>query len=145
MPVLVGEWGAYGNYKETYAAAQYVAQQFEQHGFGDTYWDHNHEMESYDHFQAISRPFAGRIAGTLKNQAFDPESKTFTCEWIEDESLSAPTIIYLPSWLTLETAKIQLTPGSENFKITPLAKTAANIIIPVTGISLVRSLVIAFK
>jgi endoglycosylceramidase len=145
MPVLVGEWGAYGNHKKTFAAAQNVSQQFETHGFGDTYWDHDHGMESYDHFPAISRPYASRIAGTLKGQFFDPESKTFKCEWTEDKDVSAPTTIYIPAWMNPENIKVELTPTADDFKVEAIAQNAKNLLISPSGKSIDRSLVIQFK
>lgn len=102
MPVVVGEWGAYGRYKGTLPAALNVVAQFETFHFSDTYWDHDKGMESYDHFPALSRPVPLRLAGSLQEYHYDAEARAFSCTWAENQNLRAPSVIYLPVTNDLE-------------------------------------------
>lgn len=146
MPVLVGEWGAYGHYTNTLAAAQNVTRQFEKNMFGDTYWHFDAGMEKYDFFPAISRPYAVRIAGTLKHQEYDYDNKFFKCEWTEDKNISAPTVIYIPENFALEHAKIDVDPQGGSFEIKPIiGGKAVQLFVPVTGESPERSIIINHK
>jgi len=145
MPTIVGEWGAYGNYKNTLAAAQNIVQQFEEHLFSDTYWDYSKGMEKLDHFKGLSRPIPLRIAGNLKSYSHNPDKKTFHCKWDEESKINFPTLIYIPARISISEDKIKIEPEA-NYKVLPITKGSSNLIVeipPLKGSSL-RSITISY-
>ena len=146
MPMIVGEWGAYGFHSGTLNAARDVISLFEQLQCGNAYWDYSKKLASTDHFQALSRPYPQRIAGELQNYNFDVEKNIFECQWRENKSITAPSIIYIPEWLFLKKGGITLTPASSAVQIKPARYDSKNslIYIPPTGKSQDRQLSIQF-
>jgi endoglycosylceramidase len=124
MPMLVGEWGAYGNHKETLPAARQIVQHFEKLLCSDTYWDFSKTVHKTDHFKALNRPYPQRICGTLKEYHFDPETEIFTCSWIEDKDLISPTVIYIPAWLKADSGNINLFPQAGGYELTTVTETS---------------------
>lgn len=108
MPMLVGEWGAYGDMPGTLEAAWQVIRIFEDLQVSETYWAYIPEIENTDSFYAINRPYPERIAGKLESYHYDPGSKRFTCSWWEDGKVASPTQIYLPSWFNYDPRSIAL-------------------------------------
>lgn len=113
MPMLVGEWGAYDSHPDTLEPAQDVVRQFEQLLCSETYWTYLPETETFPCFPAINRPYPAQIAGELETYTTNPQSKTFSCTWLEDPTLGTPSIIYLPNWLHFDQNRMQLSPESE--------------------------------
>ena len=130
MPTIVGEWGAYGNYNNTLPAARNVAQQFETNLFGDTYWDFSKGMEKLDHFKGICRPIPLRVSGDLRSYFHNSDENTFECKWKEDGNNSFPTLIYIPSWMSLSEGNIDVEPAAE-YNVTPITKDSKNFIIEI--------------
>lgn len=57
MPMIVGEWGAFGNAGEGIRpAVQQVLAQFEKHGCGDTYWDYGKHLPTASYLDLLQRP-----------------------------------------------------------------------------------------
>jgi len=111
--MLVGEWGAYDRHPDTLVPAQDVVRQFEQLLCSETYWTYLAKTETFPCFQAINRPYPARIAGDLHQYAYDPQTNMFSCTWLENGSIDAPSIIYIPSWIGLDKSDLQLTPESD--------------------------------
>ncbi len=145
MPTLVGEWGAYGNYNNTLAAAQNVAQQFETNLFGDTYWDFNTDMKQFDHFKGICRPIPLHVAGELESYSYNPDEKTFKCKWHEDGKINMPTLIYIPEWISLTKDNIHIEPPTE-YKVLPITIESQNLIIEIAPLrkSINRNITISY-
>ena len=130
MPTIVGEWGAYGNYKNTLAAGRNVVQQFEENSFSNTYWDFSKGMEILDHFKSISRPIPLRINGRLVKYGYRSEDKLFECKWLEDRKVKDPTLIYIPEWISISEANIEIEPEVE-YNIIPIINGSNNVIIEI--------------
>ena len=145
MPTIVDEWGAYGNYKNTLPAAQNVVQQFEKYLFSDTYWAFSKGMEKLDHFNALSRPIPLRLAGDLVSYSHNINKKSFECKWQEDGKTNSPTLIYVPSWMSLSKDNIQIQPEA-NYKVHPISKGSDNLIIEIkpSKKSIVRNVIITY-
>ena len=145
MPTLVGEWGAYGNHVNTLAAAQNVVQQFETNHFGDTYWDFSKGMEKLDHFKGICRPIPLHVAGELMSYSHNPNERTFECKWEEDDKINYPTLIYIPSWMSLSEDNIHIEPAAM-YKIVPITKGSNNLIIELPSLkeTIVRNVAISY-
>ena len=110
MPMLVGEWGAYGNSPGTLPAAWHVVHQFETLLCGETYWTYTPEVEYAPCFRAIQRPYPERVSGTLLSYHCDPEAGVFEATWHEDGHVAAPSRIYLPNWFACGEGELELTP-----------------------------------
>jgi len=124
MPMLVGEWGAYGLRTETLPAAQEVVRLFEKLLCSDTYWDYSKNIFQTDHFKALNRPYPQRVSGALKEYSFDPDTGLFTCIWIEEKALISPTFIYIPAWLKVDLENISLSPVAKGFELTKVSETS---------------------
>ncbi len=147
MPLLVGEWGAYGRNPGTLPAAWHVVHQFEKLLCSETYWAYEPGMEHFPCFQAIQRPYPERVAGTLHSYHYDPATGVFACAWEEDGRIAAPSRLYLPDWFTFDAANFELTPAGNGSTISPTSPGSANrcLEIPPTGGQSTRHLVIRQK
>lgn len=96
LPMIIGEWGAYGRSREALTAAADVMRQFEKMLCGDTYWQFNKGVENTAYFLMLKRPYPQAVAGTLLSYRFDPETGLLECAWIEDPAITEPSRIYLP-------------------------------------------------
>ncbi|MBN1582657.1 MAG: cellulase family glycosylhydrolase [Anaerolineae bacterium] len=115
MPMLIGEWGAYGRHPDTLPAAWHVVHQFEKRLCSNTYWAYEPGIEQFPCFQAIQRPFPERVAGMLSSYCTDPRNGVFECTWTEGGQIAAPSRIYLPDWFTVDATKIELSPVTGGF------------------------------
>ena len=144
MPMLVGEWGAYGRHPNTLPASWHVVHQFEKGLCSDTYWAYEHGIEQFPCFQAIQRPFPERVAGTLLSYRTDPRNGVFECTWTEGGQIVAPSRIYLPDWFTVDTNEIELSPVAGGFDLVAIRPGSQSMYlsIPPAGKACTRHLVI---
>jgi endoglycosylceramidase len=142
LPMLVGEWGAYGDAPGTLPAAWQAVHVFEKLLCSETYWAHIPGIEQTDSFSAIQRPYPERIAGKLLDYYCDPQAKSFTCTWQEREGITAPNRFYLPGWLGWEDAPLALKPWGVGCQVKSLSPEggSAFLEIPPTGGATRRSL-----
>ncbi len=115
MPMLVGEWGAYGFAASALPAARVVVREFEKLLCGDTYWTFEKGIEKTNHFRAIQRPYPQAVCGVLQSYHFDTEKNIFSCEWLESPQNQTETIIYLPDWCAPYIQSIRLTPEGRGY------------------------------
>ncbi len=132
MPMLVGEWGAYGSCPGTLPAARSVARIFERLLCSDTYWDYRPGLEKTPCFPALSRPYPERTAGALEAYAYDAAEHRFTCSWTENPAIEASTEVYLPAWFGFDPSRLSLSPGGE-FQVEELGRGAVRLLVPPTG------------
>ena len=125
MPMLDVEWGAYGRHKKTFAAAAHISGQFEKYRCSDAYWDYTADLAELDHFGALSRPYPQRIGGELLSYTFDFTSNSFECIWKENGSVSAPSLIFIPTWISIDALNISLDPPG-TFTLLPAAPSSAS-------------------
>lgn len=142
-PMLVGEWGAFGDLPGTLPAAQQVGRLFEHLLCSDTYWAYQPGLAEFACFPALWRPYPERIAGVLEEYRFDPQSAAFECAWQEDPAVSAPGVIYLPAHLGTAHRRVVLEPFGEGFNLHPAGSAGAWLHIPPTGMGKRRRLVLA--
>ncbi|MBN2308063.1 MAG: cellulase family glycosylhydrolase [Candidatus Hydrogenedentes bacterium] len=142
MPVLVGEWGAYGHARGVLPTAWVVVGEFEKLLFSDTYWLYSTDLAEADCFPALCRAIPVRIGGTLLAYRNNPETGAFTCSWKEDPAVTAPTRIYLPGRVFSGPDAVRLTPEGAPFEVEPAADGSASacLVIPPTGEPVERSL-----
>ena len=145
MPVLIGEWGAFGSAGPAIVpTAEFTARQFERHLFSDTYWDYGREVGNASYFNALSRAIPVCVAGTLLSYANDPEAQTFSCTWREDPAVVAPSRIYLPDRCAARITAITVEPSASKYIVGPTGDggKAVYVDIPPTGQATERSLTV---
>jgi endoglycosylceramidase len=120
MPLLVGEWGAYGEAAGTLGVAREVVRQFEALLCGETYWAYQPGIEDFPCFRALHRPYPERVAGDLTGYRYDPERDAFTCSWREPGTGGMPTLIYLPEWFWRSGRHVELAPPDDGFAVEPM-------------------------
>jgi endoglycosylceramidase len=143
VPVLVGEWGAFGGNSEGAAvSAQFIKEQFDNYHFGNTYWAYYAGIEKQLYFKkTFGHPSPQYFGGILKSNSFSPETNTLTCLWEESPSVQLPTVIYIPDLRNLIKESIKVSPNGNNTVI----RSAENsnhgyLIIPVSGKTVERKL-----
>jgi endoglycosylceramidase len=144
MPMLVGEWGAYGRHENTLPAAWHVVRQFEKALCSDTYWAYEPGIEGFPCFQALQRPYPERVAGRLLAYHYDPDNAAFECTWREEGQITASSRIYLPDWFSWDERAVGLTPAGRGFDVATsrAGSESAYVIIPPTGEACDRRLVV---
>ena len=134
MPLLVGEWGAYGGAEDTLKVARDVVRQFEALLCSETYWVYLPGIEHFPCFRALHRPYPERVAGVLTEYRFDPDLDVFTCSWNEPGTGGMPTLIYLPDWFWRSGRHVELTPLGDGFSLEPVRDRSENLLLSVHAI-----------
>lgn len=146
MPMLVGEWGAWGSDEEAYVIhAEKIMRLFEEEQCSQTYWAYYNGIESIRFLQAIIKPYPKAVAGKIKEYSFDPANKIFTCQWEEDSLIEDPSLFYLPEASISDAISIKLTPEGDNYEL--MSQDGENLTIlkiPVLGENKIRKLTIQF-
>ncbi|HPO13647.1 MAG TPA: cellulase family glycosylhydrolase [Candidatus Hydrogenedentes bacterium] len=143
IPMLVGEWGAYGGAgKNILPTAHVVVRQFENHLNGETYWEYGRDLLTCRYQEILQRPLPLRISGKLLAYQSDPKTRSFTCTWEEDPAISAPTQVYLPEAYFGPKTKITLeSPGTGyTTEVAGGPDKSLYMVIPSTGQTLKRTL-----
>jgi len=142
MPMLVGEWGAYGGAgKEIIPAARTVLRQFEKAMCGETYWEYGKDLLQCQYLEILQRPVPLCVSGRLTAYESQPETHAFACAWEEDSAISAPTRIYLPETYFNAQTRIVLEPSGAGYTAEPagVADKAVFLSIPPAGQALKRT------
>jgi endoglycosylceramidase len=144
MPLLVGEWGAYGRHPGTLPAAWHVVHQFEALLCGETYWSYETDLPAAPCFPALNRPYPERVAGALVSYHCDPDNALFEATWREGEKVTAPSRIYLPAWFATAPFAPALHPEGAGFRTVDAGLGTGNVYveIPPVGRSCTRRFVI---
>jgi endoglycosylceramidase len=131
MPMLAGEWGAYGGSAKAEPAARFVAELFERIRCGDTYWAYGRNMANEPAFGALKRGLPHVVAGTLLEYHADADKGTFVCAWKEDGKASAPTRIYLPESFQVAKERVKLSPAEKGFGVEPVQEGSGSVYVTV--------------
>jgi endoglycosylceramidase len=132
IPVLVGEWGAfYGSEnKNSINAARNTIGLFERFHFGNTYWSYSDGLTKLSYFkEALVRPYPQFVAGSLTSYSVNYDTGIFTCTWKEENSVTEPTVIYIPDLNCLTKESIKLSPGKTHPVIKPIDNSNAGYLI----------------
>lgn len=143
MPMLVGEWGAYGGAgADILPAARAVVRQFERHLCSETYWEYGKYVSNSAYQEVLQRPIPLHVNGALREYQSDPEQHVFRCVWQENAALTAPTIIFLPKAYTQISPK--LTPEGNGFETQSSGDNGSGVFlsVPPLGTSQERQLII---
>ncbi|MEE4193693.1 MAG: cellulase family glycosylhydrolase [Anaerolineae bacterium] len=134
MPMLVGEWGAFGKLQDALPSAWQVVGLFEELQCSDTYWTYFEDIANTASFPAIQRPYPMKINGRLTSYHYDPEEEKFSFRWMEYGNSTQPTYIYLPDWFDAGMRKVHLS-SEAAYQVHPVTRGSKNTIlsIPPTG------------
>jgi len=140
LPVLLGEWGAYyAGSGDCQTPAVFTAQKLEQALAGQTYWQYWSGIDTQNYFSpALSRSYPLRVNGKLVAYSNDYASKTFSCEWDEDPSNPAPTLVYLNA-ASAKAEGMELLPAGQS-RLVPTAENAASAYLEIAPIGKSRTL-----
>jgi endoglycosylceramidase len=135
IPVLIGEWGAlHGKSPDLIPVADFLMDEFNRHGFSDTFWAYGKFLHEASFLGVLKKVYPMTVSGTLHGYEFDFESGTFSCAWNEKNSISAPTVIYIPEIERLDQQLITVSPEVESIEIEPIPGAASGyLIIQSTG------------
>jgi endoglycosylceramidase len=127
MPMLVGEWGAFGDQAGTLRPAWQVVSLFENLLCSETFWAYFAGIEHTPSFPAVHRPYPQKICGELLAYHYDPSSGVFSCEWQENGHPEnghpgAPSLVYLPDWFDFASMKARIDPAGSNFQVAQVGK-----------------------
>ena len=97
IPVLIGEWGAlHGQSPELIPVADFLMDEFNRHGFSDTFWAYGKFLNEASFLDFLKKPYPIMVSGNLSGYSYDYETGLFSCTWVEDPGVLSPTIIYVP-------------------------------------------------
>ena len=131
VPVLVGEWGAFGgNSPKLVNPARQILNIFGKYNFSNTYWAFTSDMENLPYFQsALLKPNPVLISGTLIYSDFNFETGKFNCEWTFDSDNKKPSLFYIPNLKKVDIKDITVTPSPVKISLQPLGNSDAGYIV----------------
>jgi endoglycosylceramidase len=145
LPVLIGEWGAYGAAgPEILPTARFNVALFEEHLFSDTFWAYDRGLNDAAYLGILQRPIPVRVNGSILAFQTDFGRGKFTCSWKEDPAVTLPTKIYLPRRIFASREAVQLRPFGGGFTVEPIAGNTGHIhiVIPPAGVPSKRTLTV---
>lgn len=95
VPVMVGEWGAHGNYSDGLYHIEHILQIFDKYLWSSTYWCYFHGFENAPVLEILKRPYPQAVCGQILFFNYDYQLKEFNMEWDEKDG-NVATLIYLP-------------------------------------------------
>ncbi len=135
MPVLIGEWGAFGGGSpEILPTARFNVAMIEKFLLNETYWDYSGNLKQGACFEVFQRPIPARVNGLLMRYKTDFATGRFTCTWKEDPEVKAPTKIYLPKRVFTSRDAVQINPLGEGFALEPVSGDAGNVYVVVAAL-----------
>lgn len=97
IPVIFGEWGAHYKNSEALEHIEYVLNYFDRNKWSHTYYCWFESIEEYPISSKLSRPYPQAVAGVIEDYNFNFTSQEFNLNWIQNQQLVEPTVVYLPS------------------------------------------------
>jgi len=141
VPLLVGEWGAYGRNPNTLDDGKFVISKYEELLASDTYWAYEPGIENFGYLDILKRHYPVAVSGKLDSYSYSFKDRKFSCVWDEEASVTANTEIYIPNIETLTHDQITLAPTAGNIIINRIPDSQAGfLIITPTGENVKRTL-----
>ncbi len=101
VPVLVGEWGAFGDAEEVADHARFLLDTFDDFGWSWTYWCWGEDFSGSEAADVLTRPRPIAFAGDAISWAVDGDR--FTAVW-DGRDCAAPSEFWLPNLPRAEVA-----------------------------------------
>ncbi len=112
IPLLVGEWGAYGGdhpmYKE---AAQVVMALFENMKCGQAYWNYDVNIAHKAYFPVLNRMYPMAVSGSLQDYLWNHRENSFYMTYKTTGLEKYPTTIFLPDVSHFDEQKLLMKPA----------------------------------
>ena len=145
MPMLVGEWGAFGGKSTAFAnQADEILRLFEDYKCSNTYWAYSESIESNPYFQVLLRSYPRAITGKLLKYSNQP-GKSFSCSWEEDGSVKGSSVFFLSSVFKEEKQNVSISLNKTEYELKALPGSEnALLIVPVGGKAGIRTLTINY-
>jgi endoglycosylceramidase len=143
MPVLIGEWGAFGGGSpEILPTARFNIAMMEKYLLNETFWDYSGNLGHGACSEVFQRPIPVRTNGVLMGYKTDFAAGKFTCTWKEDPAVKAPTKIYLPKRVFAAPDTVKVNPPGGGFTVEPVVGGAGDVhvLIAPTGQAVERTL-----
>jgi endoglycosylceramidase len=96
VPVIVGEWGAFGHYADGLGHIEHLLSIFEKYLWSNTYWCYESSFGQAPVVQVLKRPYPQAVCGQLLTYRYDRQADEFYMEW-EERNCDVPSVIYLPT------------------------------------------------
>ncbi len=147
VPVLIGEWGAlHGPSPELIPVADQLMDEFNKHGFSDTYWAYGSFLHEAAFLEVLQKPYPVAVSGALLEYGFDSKTGQFSCKWMEKSEMTAPTKVFVRDMDHVKIENILVSPETENISLKKIDDSDAGyLIIPPTGTNSERSLSVTFE
>ncbi|MHB9033709.1 MAG: cellulase family glycosylhydrolase [Anaerolineae bacterium] len=97
VPVIVGEWGAFGGNGDILGHARHILGLFEQYQWSHTYWCYTADFAQAPVLSVLRRAYPRAVAGDLLDYANDDTATSFSMRWREPAGSTAATELYLPA------------------------------------------------
>lgn len=107
MPVLVGEWGAFGSHRGIGKHCEFLLNTFDELRWSWSYWAWHEGFADTEAAEYLARPYPAAVAGELIAYRYDRERGMFSMEWVANPSLSEPTVVRLPRGLDWTDVKVE--------------------------------------
>ena len=142
VPVLIGEWGAlHGKSPDLIPTADFLVNQFNKHGFSDTFWAYGKFLLDASFLKVLQKPYPVVVAGTLGEYNYNYDEGKFNCTWQEDHEITAPTKIFIPDFQNLIKSTLIINPEIEGATIEQIDNSSSGyLIIPSSGKNIERKL-----
>lgn len=95
VPVLVGEWGAFGCNDGILDHAAHLLDLFEQWQWSDTYWCYHPAFFTEPALSLLHRSYPQAVAGKLDHYHCDCAQRTFAMQWQDNAGSRMPTVVSL--------------------------------------------------
>lgn len=95
-PVLVGEWGGYGDTERMLKHIDFLLDYFDKNQWSQAYYTFFMSMTVYEQpiLEHLARPFPIAVCGKIEKYRHDRENNSFTLEFSQDKEFNVPTVIF---------------------------------------------------
>ncbi len=97
LPLIVGEWGAFGQSGAALRHGRSLQKLFDSCLWGNTYWCYEDGLFDFPVFRLLKRPRPVLLSGRAEKLAWDAESGLFELVWQEEGAQGAESLVFLHS------------------------------------------------
>lgn len=136
VPVLVGEWGAFGDQPVALRHGAFLLDLFDENLWSHTYWCYEKGFEQMSACELLHRPCVQAVHGVLQTVHLNRANATWHVVWdeaqiVSDADLSQPSLFYLPQ----RPSHIELDGSSRDSWIEGITETGGILHVPYNGVA----------
>lgn len=97
VPVLIGEWGAYGQTEKFYKHLEFLMEKFDEQQWSQAYFAYQPHFGWFKKFHILDyivRPAPVAVCGDIDYYRHDRKNNTFTLEFTQNREFDVPTVIF---------------------------------------------------